>query len=524
MLIPSSDGSRRGGRLACRLLSPARLRLRGLRWGRHGRLLPRKPETGPSPFISKHSFRTTALIIASALFMEQLDSTVLSTALPTMARSFHVSPLHMSAALTSYMLGLALFIPASGYFADRFGARRIFRLAIAVFTVGSILCGQSGSLGFLVVARLFQGIGGAMMVPVGRLVLLRTVAWKDMVSAMSWFTVPALLGPVLGPPVGGFIVTYLSWRWIFYLNVPFGILGIYLATVFIDDIREPDPGQFDLRGFFLSSISLSCLMYGLEMASRGGGESTRTTALILAVGLVAGGAYARHARWTLNPILDFRLMRVPTFGISVISGSLTRITAGALPFLLPMMMQVGFGYSAARSGLITFTTAIGSFLMKTVTAPILRRFGFRNTLVWNGLIATSFLAICAAFRPSWPVMCINIALAVGGFFQSLQFTALNTVAYADIAQSRMSSATSFYTTFQQLMLSMGICISSGLLALSMVLTGHLVPHLSDFSVAFLGVTAISLIASPVCARLPVNAGSSMTGHVERAGTPLAAEP
>jgi len=476
-----------------------------------------------SPVVSRHSFRTTALIIASALFMETLDSTVLATALPTMARSFQVSPLHMSVALTSYMLGLALFIPASGYFADRFGARLIFRLAIAIFTVGSMLCGQANSLPILVAARLFQGIGGAMMVPVGRLVLLRTVAMKDLVAAMSWFTVPALLGPVVGPPLGGFLVTYLSWRWIFYINVPIGILGIYLATVFIEDVREPDPGQFDLRGFLLSSVSLSCLMYGLEMASRGGGTSARATAIILAVGLVAGVGYLRHARWALNPILDFKLMRIPTFGISVISGSLTRITGGALPFLLPMMMQVGFGYSAARSGLITFSTAMGSFLMKTVTTPILRRFGFRTTLVWNGLIATGFLAICAAFRPSWPLMCINLALVVGGFFQSLQFTALNTVAYADIPQPRMSSATSFYATFQQLMLSLGICVSSALLALSMALTGHLIPHLSDFSVAFLGVTAISFMASPVCARLPLNAGSSMTGHVELGSEPVAVE-
>ncbi|MDR3670248.1 MAG: MFS transporter [Holophaga sp.] len=487
-----------------------------LRRGRTGR--SKAPE--PPSFIPKHSFRTTALIIASALFMEQLDSTVLATALPTMARSFHVSPLHMSAALTSYMLGLALFIPASGYFADRFGARLVFRLAIGVFTLGSILCGQAGSLPVLVAARLFQGIGGAMMVPVGRLVLLRTVAWKDMVSAMSWFTVPALLGPVLGPPIGGFIVTYLSWRWIFYVNVPFGILGIYLATVFIDDVREPDPGQFDLRGFFLSSISLSCLMYGLEMISRGGGESTRVTGLILAVGLVAGVGYARHARWALNPILDFRLMRIPTFSISVVGGSLTRITGGSLPFLLPMMMQVGFGYTAAQSGLITFSTAIGSFLMKTVTNPILRRFGFRTTLMWNGLIASGFLAICAGFRPSWPLMAIYATLGVGGFFQSLQFTAYNTVAYADIPQPRMSSATSFYATFQQMMLSMGICISSGLLAVSMTVLRHPAPRLSDFSVAFLGVTLISVFAAPVCSHLPRNAGSAMTGHEDGDGEPV----
>jgi hypothetical protein len=367
-------------------------------------------------------------------------------------------------------------------------------------------------LPFLVAARLFQGIGGAMMVPVGRLVLLRTVALKDMVSAMAWFTVPALLGPVVGPPLGGFIVTYLSWRWFFYVNVPIGILGIYLATVFIEDIREQDPGRFDLRGFLFSSISLSCLMYGLEMGSRGGGASLRTTIVMLGAGLVAGLAYVGHARGAANPILDFRLMRVPTFGLSVLGGSLTRITAGALPFLLPMMLQLGFGLSAVRSGLITFCTAAGSFLMKLVTPPILRWFGFRDTLIWNSLIASAFLAVCAAFRPSWPVMAINVVLLLGGFFQSLQFTALNTIAYADIPQPRMSSATSFYSTFQQLMLSMGICISSAILALAMRLSSHAGPQLSDFSVAFLTVTAISFLASPVCAHLPKDAGVAMSGH------------
>jgi EmrB/QacA subfamily drug resistance transporter len=462
---------------------------------------------------SKRSFRTTALIIAAALFMEQLDSTVLATALPTMARSFQVSPLHMSAALTSYMLGLAIFIPASGYFADRYGARLVFRLAIVVFTVGSMLCGQSGSLPFLVAARLLQGMGGAMMVPVGRLVLLRTVATEDLVSAMSWLMVPALLGPVVGPPLGGFLVTYLSWRWIFYINVPIGILGLYLATVFIDDVREPNPGRFDLRGFFLSSISLSCLMYGFEMVSRGVGQSAMVTGGVLGVGVAAGLAYARHARWALNPIIDFRLMKIPTFGISVIGGSLTRITTGALPFLMPMMLQLGFGFSAARSGMVTFSTAAGAVLMKLVAAPILRRFGFRATLVWNGVIATAFLAVCALFRPSWPLLAINVVLLAGGFFQSLQFTAYNTVAYAEIPPARMSSATSYYATFQQLMLSMGICVSSALLALSMALAGHSSPRLSDFSVAFLGVTLLSLMASPVCARLPRSAGSAMSGHV-----------
>ncbi|WP_316412977.1 MFS transporter [Mesoterricola silvestris] len=470
-----------------------------------------------------HSFRTTAIIIACALFMEQLDSTVLATALPTMARSFGVSPLHMSAALTAYLLGLAIFIPASGYFADRFGARRIFRLAILVFTAGSVLCGQCGSLLFLVGARFLQGMGGAMMVPVGRLVLLRTVARKDMVSAMSWFTVPALLGPVVGPPMGGFLVTYLSWRWIFYINVPIGILGIWLATLYIEDIKEEDPGRFDLPGFVLSCTSLSCLMYGLEMGSRGGGISLGTTLLVIGIGLAAGVAYLLHARGASHPILDFSMMRIPTFGISVIGGSLTRITAGALPFLLPMMMQLGFGMSAARSGLITFSTAAGSFLMKIAAPPILRRFGFRNALMWNSLISSAFLAACALFRPGWPVVLIYGVLLLGGFFQSLQFTALNTVAYADISQHRMSSATSFYSTFQQLMLSMGICVSSAILALAMALSGHASPRLSDFSAAFLAVTAISFVASPVSARLPRDAGRAMSGHADGEDAPLALE-
>jgi len=467
------------------------------------------PEPGPVP---RHSFRTTALIIASALLMEQLDATVLATALPTMARSFGVSPLHMSAALTAYLLGLALFIPASGFFADRFGARQVFRLAIAVFTVGSILCGQAWSLPSLVAARFFQGIGGAMMVPVGRLVLLRTVAWKDMIAAMSWFTVPALIGPVVGPPLGGFIVTYLSWRWIFYLNVPIGILGIFLATFFIEDVREPDPGRFDLRGFLASSVSLASLMYGLEMSSRGGGESGWSIAGFLVLGLGAGVLYFRHARRAPGPILDLGLMRIPTFRISVISGSLTRITGGALPFLLPMMMQLGFGLSAARSGLITFATAAGAFLMKLTAPPILRRYGFRDTLVWNAVIATGFLAACAAFRPGWPVLAINLVLLLGGFFQSLQFTALNTIAYADVPQARMSAATSFYATFQQLTLSLGICFSSAALAVSIALAGHAGPGLGDFSAAFLAVTAVSFLAAPVCARLPRDAGAAMSGH------------
>ena len=461
--------------------------------------------------LSHVSVRTTALIVASALFMEQLDGTVLATALPTMARTFAVDPLQMNVALTAYLLSLAVFIPASGKVADRFGTRTVFRYAIALFTFGSILCGLADSLWALVGARILQGIGGAMMVPVGRLVLLRSVERSELVSAMTWLMVPATIGPVLGPPVGGFLVTTLSWRWIFYINVPIGVLGIVLATLYIRDIKEEGRVDFDGWGLLFSAISLCCLMFGLELASRGE-TSLPVTLTIVAAGIGSGVLYMRHAGRHPNPVLDFSLMRVPTFGLSVIGGGLTRIAAGAVPFLLPMMLQLGFGMSALQSGLITFTSSAGSILMKGAAKPILRRWGFRTVMMWNGLTSTIFLAAIASFRPSWPTVAIYGALLVGGFFQSLQFTAYNTIAYAEIGRDRMSSATSFYTTFQQLMLTLGICTAASALAASLAVTGHDHPLLADYSAAFLVVAIVSLAASPTCARLSRDAGDELSGR------------
>ncbi|MEX1827025.1 MFS transporter [Luteibacter sp. CQ10] len=456
-------------------------------------------------------FRTVALIIASAMFMEQLDGTILATALPAMADSFDVSPLHMSVALTSYMLSLAVFIPASGAIADRYGSRNVFRAAIALFTLGSILCGISGNLPLLVLSRLLQGVGGAMMVPVGRLVLLRSVPKSELVSAMSWLLVPALIGPVVGPPLGGFIVTWVSWRWIFYINVPIGLAGIWLATRYIPDVRMPTTGRFDRVGFVLSGGALSCIVFGLEMASRGATSALGSYGLI-AAGLAVGAVYVWYSRRVENPILDLSLMRFTTFRLSVIAGSLTRITAGSVPFLLPLMMQLGFGLSAAHSGVVTFVSALGAMLMKATAAPVLRIWGFRATLIWNGVLSMVCIALCAAFRPDWPLWTIYTILLLGGFFQSLQFSAYNTVAYADVPSERFSSATSFYTTFQQLMLSLGICVAAAALHASVVWHGREHAQLPDFSVAFLVVTFVSLIAAPVCALLPKNAGAEMSGH------------
>jgi EmrB/QacA subfamily drug resistance transporter len=459
----------------------------------------------------RKGYRTIALIIACALFMEQMDATVLATALPTMARDFGVPATSMSAALTSYLVALAIFIPASGVMADRFGSKTVFLSAIAVFLLGSILCGQATSLEFMIAARFVQGMGGAMMIPVGRLVLLRSVAKEDMVSAMSWLIMPALIGPIIGPPVGGFIVTYLDWRWIFYLNVPVGVLGLVLVARFIGEVRADYPVPFDGIGFILSGVSLGCMLFGFEMASRPG--SALHGAALVVVGLAAGALYLRHARRREHPILDITLMHIPSFRLSVIAGSLTRITQGGQPFLLPLMLQLGFGLSAAASGGITVATAIGSLAMKGLAPGVLRRFGFRNSLIVNGLLASFGYAVCGFFRPFWPTPVIIGVLLVCGFFMSFQFTAYNTIAYDEIDTQRMSAATSFYATFQQLMLSLGICVAAGSLRLGILVDGDgTVPGLPAFTLAFLVVTAISATATIWNIRFAPDAGAVLSGH------------
>jgi EmrB/QacA subfamily drug resistance transporter len=479
---------------------------------------PKREAAAPKPI----STRLTALIVASALFMEQLDSTVLSTALPTMARSFHVDPLHMSVALTAYLLSLAVFIPASGTLADRFGSRTVFRGAIVLFTVGSMLCGQAPNLTFLVVSRLIQGLGGAMMVPVARLVLLRSVPKSELVSAMAWLLIPATIGPIMGPPIGGLIVDYLSWRWIFYINLPVGIIGFFLVTRYIQEVREKKPAPFDVVGFIFSGIALSCLIFGLEMASRGVGSLT-FTGLLVGIGIVSAGIYTWHAFRCATPILDFRLLRIPTFGISVAGGTLTRIATGAVPFLLPMMLQLGFGFSAAQSGIVTFASAVGSLAMKAGAQLFLRTFGFRIVLVYIGPIGTVLLGLCAFFRPSWPIAWIYAVLIVGGFFQSLQFMSLNTIAYADVPREKMSVATSFYTTFQQMSLTLGIAFGAGALAVSEAVFHHGSAALIDYSYAFAFVTVISICSPLVCALLDRNAGEELSGrHPKKLQIPHAA--
>jgi MFS family permease len=345
---------------------------------------------------------------------------------------------------------------------------------------------------------------------VGRLVLLRSVAKKDMVSAMSWLIMPALIGPILGPPLGGYIVTYLDWRWIFYVNLPVGVLGFVLVGRFIVNYREEHPHPFDPAGFALSGVSLGCLLFGCEMTSRPGGAKLAVPLLV--VGTVVGILYIRHARRRADPIIDLGLLEDNNFRLSMIAGSLTRITQGSLPFLLPLMMQLGFGLSAAQSGTITVGPAIGSLLMKGVAPRLLRRVGFRTALIWAGILGAGGYAFVGLFRPGWPLPAIVAVLTVCGFIFSLQFTAYNAIAYDGIDKQRMSAATSFYSTVQQLMLSLGICIAASALHLSMIVHGVEKPAMIDFTAAFWIVTAISMSATIWNLRFARDAGMEISGR------------
>ncbi|MBV9551080.1 MAG: multidrug efflux MFS transporter [Alphaproteobacteria bacterium] len=475
------------------------------------------PSPAIAPTHARPHFRTIALVVGAAVFMEQMDATILATALPGMARDLGVSAPSLSIALTSYLISLAVFIPASGWLADRLGGRTLFRGAILFFTAASALCAFAPNVAFLAAARFLQGMGGAMMIPVGRLLLFRSIEKRDMVNAMSWVLVPALLGPIVGPPLGGLIVTFLDWRWIFFLNLPVGLVGALLVNRYFAPMPGEKGAPFDVRGMILSALSLGTLLFGLESAShveRGAGQ-VEAAVWLIGFGLVMGWLYLRHARATENPILDPRLMRVRSFRISMIAGSLTRITQGAQPFLLPLMMQLGFGLSAAQSGFITLATALGSIGMKAVAPKVLRRYGFRDSLVVGGFIACGGYALCALFRPSWPPALIFAVLMACGFFMSFQFTAYNTVAYDRIPPERLAVATSFYTTFQQLMLSVGICIGAMGLEGAMAWRHHAVPTLPDFSVAFVVVCAISLTAYFWNRRFRPTDGVEFSGHTPR---------
>ena len=449
-----------------------------------------------------------AAIVASALFMQNLDSTVVATALPAMARSLGEDPLVMGVAITSYLVALTVFIPLSGWVADRFGAKQVFLAAIATFTLASAFCGLSDNLAEMVAARVLQGLGGAMMVPVGRLLLLRRIRKEELLSVTTWLTMPGLLGPLLGPPVGGLLTDLISWRAVFWINVPVGLLGMLLVWRIIPALPASLPPPPDIRGLTLVGTALAALMFAFETLGRGLVPAGVAEGM-LALGLLLVALAVRHCLRRPNPALDFTLLSIPSFRVPNVAGVIFRIGAGAVPFLVPLTLQLGFGASAAESGMVSFATALGAFAMKPLARIALGQFGFRNVMIWNAVLTALSIAACAAFRPGWPMAAVFMVLMLGGLFRSLHFTALNTLAYADVPQEKLSAATSLYSTAQQLPLALGVAVASATLQVSVALGGREMAAMPDFSAGFLMGGFLTLLAAPLAASLPKDAGEGI---------------
>ena len=452
------------------------------------------------------------LVIASALFLENMDSTVLATSLPAIAIDLDIDPIVLKLAFTSYLLSLAVFIPISGWMAERFGARHVFRLAIAVFTLASMGCAFTTTLPGFIAARFVQGMGGAMMVPVGRFVLVRAVPKSDLVQALSYLTLPALIGPVIGPLIGGFLTTYFHWRWIFFINLPIGILGMVLATRFVPDVKGDQRAPLDGIGFLLSSLGLSSLVFGLTILGRDLLPLAAAPVLII-FGVLFLVVYGFHAKRIDHPILKLSLLSLPTFRTSIVGGFFFRAGIGSNPFLLPLMLQIGFGLSAFQSGSLTFASSVGALIMKFTAPRILKRFGFRQILIINGLISAGSFGAIAVFSPTTSHFLILVVLLVGGFFRSLQFTCLNAIAYAEVETSDLSRASSFASVAQQVSGSMGVAFAAIILESLQFIRGDLILSPDDFKIAFAIVAVFAASSVLLHRRLDSHAGADVSGHV-----------
>ncbi|NKN38632.1 DHA2 family efflux MFS transporter permease subunit [Agrobacterium sp. a22-2] len=454
--------------------------------------------------------RVVPLILAVALFMEQMDSTVIATALPAIAADLHVGPITLKLALTSYMVALAIFIPVSGWMADRFGAKRIFRLAIMVFVLGSVLCAVSSSLFAFVGARFLQGMGGAMMTPVGRLVLLRTTKRSDLVSAMALLTIPALVGPLSGPPIGGFITTYFSWHWIFLINVPIGFLGVWLATVYLPEVPATNPPPVDVKGFFYCALATAGIVFGLSVVSLPALPPIIGVAATVS-GIIGAILFVHHARRHKAPLINLDLFQNRTFRAASIGGTIFRVSTGAIPFLMPLMLQLGFGLTPFQSGLITFTGAIGAITTKFAAKRVFAAVGFRRMLIAAPLFAAATTLPSAFFTPETSYILISTILLMAGFARSFFFTGVNALSYSDIGDDQASQATSVGSVLQQVGLALGVAVAAAILEASTLISGAPL-DLSDFHVAFAIVTGLSMLAAVPFLTLSPNAGAAVSGH------------
>ncbi|QGY31097.1 multidrug transporter subunit MdtD [Pantoea cypripedii] len=429
-------------------------------------------------------------IAAMAFFMQSLDATILNTALPAIATSLERSPLAMQSAVISYTLTVAMLIPVSGWLADRFGTRKIFILAVALFTLGSLACALSGSLGMLVFSRVVQGIGGAMMMPVARLALLRAYPRSELLPVLNFVTMPGLVGPILGPMLGGLLVTYASWHWIFLINIPIGLLGIFYARKYMPNFTTPKR-RFDFGGFVLFGVGLVLISIGIELFGERIVSPWQATGVLFA-GVLLLLLYIVHARRHPAPLISLPMFKTRTFSIGIIGNIASRLGTGCIPFLMPLMLQVGFGYPAIIAGCMMGPTAIGSLLAKSTVTQVLRRFGYRHTLVGISVIIGILIASFSLQSPGGSVVMLLLALFVLGMAMSTQFTAMNTITLADLNDENASGGNSVLAVTQQLSISFGVAVSAAVLRFYQEFGGTTVQH---FHATFLTMGVITVLAA-----------------------------
>jgi EmrB/QacA subfamily drug resistance transporter len=450
------------------------------------------------------------MVVAMGFTLESLDSTILTTAIPTMARTLHTTPLLMNLSVTTYVLVLAVFIPISGWLADRIGTRRVFAGALVTFSLGSILCGLCPNLPLLIGARALQGLGGAMMTPVGRLVLLRSFPRDQYVGAMTYMTLPAVIGPVLGPVLGGFLTTYASWRWAFFINIPFGVVGALLALRFVVEDRTPASAEFDLKGFLLFGLGVGALQYALEAVGKSAASQAEVAGLLVAsAGFFTG--FTLHARRTARPAVDFSLFRDGAFRTGSLAGGLCRVGMNATPFLLPLLLQLGFGATPIQSGLITVVSVFGALATRPLLSRLLKAFGYDRVLAATSLACALMLAGFAVIGRKTPVWTLVPYVMVFGVARALQFMGSNTLTYADLPPEKLSAATSLGGMMQQLSVSFGVSLAAALLGL--VSGGRHGLSVEAFHTVFLILALLPIASAPFFLKLGPLAGISVSRHV-----------
>lgn len=458
--------------------------------------------------LSPHA-RNVALVVAATLFMQFLDGVIIVTALPRMARDFGVGTLEMSLGVTIYMLAVAVCIPAAAWLSDRFGARRVFVVAIALFTLTSIACGLAQDLGQFAIARALQGASSSVLFPVGRIIVLRTAQKSEIVAAIGLTIWPALFAPVIGPALGGFITEFISWHWNFWINIPLGILGIVLVLAIVPKDIEFAERPFDAIGFVLTAITLGCLLYGFDALVQGGLLSI----VLIVIGFAVGAAAVIWLLRAEHPLIDLRTLRIRTFAATdAKAGAILRIAINATPFLLPLMFQVAYGMDALSAGGLVVIYFFGNLAIKAVTTPTLRRFGFRTILTVNGVLAGAAVALCGLLGPETPYLITAAILFIAGATRSMQFTALATLAFADVDARQRSSATTISSMSQQLSMVFGVAVAAGCLNLSQMWRGAPTLGVVDFQIAYLVMGVIIVVCALQLLTLERNAGAEVSGH------------